>query len=281
MRRIFLTSALFVLALAIHGCSGTATDIANVDESSAGSAEVYTDAKLALEEGSRLLDNDEIDKAIEVLNQAVALDPGLADAYFKLGIAYALVETRDADVIEDAGTPIPGTEDTRSDAEKKNSEIAFQRAVDAYKKYIDANKDDDAAYFNLGRAYNKLNKDEEAARALRQAVKLKPDNSEYQTLLGELLIKLAQYREAITALRKALEIDPESVKAEELLEEAEAGRRRVDFTLPKTPTPKPDGEAEASDANTAPPADKEKPKPPANAEPKPSLKPQPANKPVR
>ena len=74
-----------------------------------------------------------------------------------------------------------------------------------------------------------LNEDEDAARALKQAVKLNPEDTEYQTELGSILVKLAQYREAISPLKKALELDPENSRAMNLLDDAEAGRKRIDF----------------------------------------------------
>ena len=198
------------------------------------SAAEFTDANAALAEGVKLLDNGETDRAIEILNRAVELNPDLADAYFQLGIAYALIETRDAAVVEEQVTPTPAPGDKKVRAvPTTQSEKAFEKAVAAYKKQIDANEKDDVAYFNLGRAYNKLNDDEEAAKALKEAVELKPDDTEYQTELGAILVKLAQYREAIPPLKKALELDPENSRAINLLEDAEAGRKRIDFVTDK------------------------------------------------
>ena len=42
-------------------------------------------------------------------------------------------------------------------------------------------------------------------------------------------MKLAQYDEAVRALKKAIEIDETNLKAADLLEQAEAGKKRVDF----------------------------------------------------
>lgn len=201
------------------------------------SAAEFTDANAALAEGVKLLDNGETDRAIEILNRAVELNPDLADAYFQLGIAYALIETRDAAVVEEQVTPTPTPGDKKARAvPTTQSEKAFEKAVAAYKKQIDANEKDDVAYFNLGRAYNKLNDDEAAAKALKEAVELKPDDTEYQTELGAILVKLAQYREAIPPLKKALELDPENSRAINLLEDAEAGRKRIDFVTDKKDT---------------------------------------------
>src|SRR5437868_853358 len=51
-----------------------------------------TDPAAALAEGNRLLDENQTEMAIEAFRQAVKLDPDLAEAHFKLGIAYALIE---------------------------------------------------------------------------------------------------------------------------------------------------------------------------------------------
>ena len=190
----------------------------------------FASAPDALAAGNRLLDAGETERAIDALLQAVKFDPDLAEAFFKLGIAYSLVE---ADIDAAASEQVTTDNTGKPARKKKNSEKAFESAVAAYKKLIDQNKDDDVAHFYLGLSYNKLNKDEDAARELREAVHLKPDNTEYQTELGKIYIKLAKYSEAVAALKKALELDPSNVDAQEMLEEAEAGRKRIDFVPPK------------------------------------------------
>lgn len=180
-----------------------------------------TDPAAALAEGDRLFDDNQTDMAIQAYQQAIKLNPDMAEAHFKLGIAYALVEMQ----MEQEGK-VANTIDSKG---KTRSQRSFEKAVEAYKKWLNANPDDDNAHYNLARTYNKLNKDEEAEKEFRQAVKLKPDDSEYQTELGLILIKLAQYREAIPPLKKAVELDPGNERAASLLEDAEAGRQRIDY----------------------------------------------------
>lgn len=195
----------------------------------------FTNADEALTEGKKLLDALETDKAVDALSQATKLNPDLAEAHFNLGIAYALAEKQEE---EKANTQVETTPTPKASGKNrknappvrtKNSEKAFDNAVKAYKKILAKNPKDDVSQFNLARAYNKLNEDEDALKAVREAVKLKPDDYEYQTELGVILIKLAQYDEAVAALKKALSLDPTNLPAEDLLEKAEAGRRRVDF----------------------------------------------------
>jgi len=279
MYRFFIIALLSIASVGLS-CSGTAVP-ENTNTSAADNAynaSEFTDANLALAEGTKLLDIGDTDRAIIVLSRAVEINPDLAEAYFKLGIAYALVETRDAAVVEEQVTPTPLPGEKKPKTIKTNSEKAFEKAVVAYKKLIDVNPEDDAAFFNLGRAYNKLNEDEDAAKAYKQAVKLKPEDTEYQTDLGSILIKLAQYREAIAPLKKAIEIDPENSRAIDLLEDAEAGRKRIDFVSDKDDNRASNkGKLDAnsnSNSNTA--TNISKPKPAETKEVKP---PPPANKP--
>ncbi|MGI8811371.1 MAG: tetratricopeptide repeat protein [Pyrinomonadaceae bacterium] len=234
---------LFSLLVATAAISQTACSAPASDETtnSAAQVEVTNSAadvstlspQDALAKGTKLLESGQTEKAIDVLLKAVESDPKLADAYFQLGVAYALIEKRDAAKVAGDVEATPTPKDKKTKEVKSNSEMAFEKAVSGYKKIISADDEDGAAYFNLGRAYNKLNEDEDAAKALKQAVKINSDDTEYQTELGAILIKLAQYHEAIDPLKKALEIDPSNTRAEELLGDAEAGRKRIDYASPK------------------------------------------------
>lgn len=255
MRNLLLVLGLSVV-LVSAGCLGRATTDANQNSNTATEVPQFTDANLALAEGTNFLDTGETDKAIDALGQAVKLNPDLGEAWFKLGIAYALAEKRDETVETTSPEPAP----TGKKSTKSNSEKAFEKAVASYKKIVAQNDQDHAAYFNLGRAYNKLNEDEDAAKALKQAVKLMPDDTEYQTELGAILIKLAEYHEAIAPLKKALELDPENIRAQELLEDAQAGRSRVSYSSTPKNTKTSNSNA-SSNSNTLTPSNNKVPPP--------------------
>ncbi len=246
MKQISLLLTIIVLTALAAGCSMGGGDnseqSSNAEAVSELSTANITDAKVALAEGTRLLDENQTESSIEFLQHAVSLDPDLAEGHFKLGIAFSLLEMQH----EQEGVVTETPSNSNTGRTKPRSERSFERAVTAYEKWLDANPDDDAAHFNLGRTYSKLNKDEEAEKAFKEAVELKPDDSEYQTELGAILIKLAKYHEAIAPLKKAIELDAENVRAEDLLEEAQAGRQRLDFV-----SPKPDANKPASNANTS------------------------------
>lgn len=205
----------------------------------------FTDAGEALAAGNKYLDENKTENAIEALKQATKLNPDLADAHFQLGIAYSLREKEDEilqrETAEATPTPAPQRKAKKGSTKEvatilTNSDKSFENAAKAYEKIIKKNSKDDAAFFNLGRAYNKINLDREAEKALRQAVKLKPEDTEYQTELGKILIKLANYDEAVIVLKKAVELDENNTQALDSLEKAEAGKKRTNFGIkPKIP----------------------------------------------
>lgn len=248
MRQVFTIIVLAVFVVAWAGCTRKS---ANTDEANNANTVTespfanITDANAALAEGNRLLDENQTEMAIEAFRQAVRLNPNLPEPHFKLGIAYALLEMQYAQ----SGTVDPDNPDARV---KTRSQKAFEKAVETYKKWLVANGNDDAAHYNLARTYNKLDKIEEAEKELRQAVKIKPDDADYLTELGAILIKLAQYREALIPLKKAVELDPTNERAASLLEDAEAGRQRLDYVSPKNDANKSNANANAnSNANVS------------------------------
>ena len=230
--RLVLLICLILAAVAGFGCGGgAANSVGQSNANSAGESSFahITDPNAALEEGKRLLDENDTEMAIAAFQQAVSLAPDLAEAWFQMGIAYSLLEMQ----MERAGEVVETESNSKERRVKKNSEKAFEKAVEAYRKLLKTNPEDDVAQFDLGRTFAKLNKDEEAESAFRQAVKLQPENTEYQTELGAILVKLARYSDAIEPLKKALAIDELNSRAEDLLEDAQAGRNRLNYVAPK------------------------------------------------
>ena len=208
---------------------------ANVNTSENANVEVeevpeFTDASEALKKGDEYLEANKTEDAIAALKQSVELDPDLAEAHFKLGVAYALIESEEEATDTNTNTEV---ETKKKKPKKKNSEKAFENSVKAYKKFVRKNPKSHEGFYNLGRAYNKLFNDKEAERALQKAVKLNGEDSLYRTELGAILIKLAKYPAAIRQLNKAIELDEDNFRAEDLLVKAKAGRKRTDFKTKK------------------------------------------------
>lgn len=301
MKKIILVTFSTALASLLIGCGGGSGNSNNANANSNSSPAVnsnsngntvaqstplpeYPDADTAFAEGNKFFDANRTELAVEAYSQAVKLNPEFAEAWFKLGVSHALIEKEKEieaynEEVEVEATPTPSKK-TKKDApivRTKESEKAFEKAVAAYKKITAKNPKDDAAFFNLGRSYDKLDEDEDAEKALRQAVKLKPDDTLYQTEFGAILIKLARYDEAVKALKKAIELDSENSAAEELLEKAEAGKRRVNFgvtpkpqqpdsTKPSKPSKSTTNDPDADPTKPGPTTDKPEKKPEAKPE---------------
>ncbi|MBV9217191.1 MAG: tetratricopeptide repeat protein [Acidobacteria bacterium] len=226
MRQVLVIVAIAALFSFGSSCSKKA---ANTESANTNSAESpfagITDANAAIAEGDRLFDENQTEMAIQAYKRAIELDPDLGDAHFKLAVAYSLLEKQRQQAGQEAGT---------AEVKKSNSDKEYEKAVEAYRKYLKNTPNDDSAHYNLARALSKLLKDDEAEDEFRAAARLKPDDTEYQTDLGDVLIKLAKYHEAIPPLKKALELDPDNARAADLLEDAEAGRQRIDYVSPKS-----------------------------------------------
>jgi len=230
MKKVFIVLFLASLLFFSANCSKNNPDQTANSDAPATPLQGFTDAETAFAEGNKFFDDNKIDQAIEAYEQAVKLNPDFAEAYFKLGISYQIREKENEKAALDDANVMPTPEGSKEKIRTKDSEKAFEKAVAAYKKILENNPKDDAAIFNLGRSYDKLNEDKEALKAFREAVELQPDNSDYQTELGKILIKLAQYYEAVRVLKKALELDETNLLAEELLDKAEAGSSRMSYS---------------------------------------------------
>ncbi len=162
-----------------------------------------TQARSLLERGKEFYRTDQDEKAAGAFEQAVKLDPNLAEAQFRLGLAYEAL------------------------GREQDAEEAYKKAIEQYKKYLEKNKDDAEGHYNLGQTYAGLHLYSEAVREYRQAIHLKDDDADVYYDLGTALTKLAQYDEAAAAFSKSLEIDPENYRAQDALEEAREGVQRI------------------------------------------------------
>ena len=89
----------------------------------------------------------------------------------------------------------------------------YEKAVDAYKKYIAENPQNSAAYNNLGGAYFGLSDYANAADAFRRAIELDPQNADAYNNLGLAYANMSNYASAVDAYKKAIEINPQLADA--------------------------------------------------------------------
>lgn len=160
-------------------------------------------AREQLKKGNELYRNDQDAEAVLAFQEAVRLDPNLAEAHFRLGLGY------------------------ESLGKREEAESQYKKAVEAYKKYFEENREDPEAHYALGQTYANLGQYSEAIREYREATKLKTDDPDIYYDLGVAHTKLAQYDAAAAAFSKSLEIDPNYYRAQDALDEAKEGIKRI------------------------------------------------------
>jgi predicted O-linked N-acetylglucosamine transferase (SPINDLY family) len=144
------------------------------DQAIAGAPEF---ARAHLNRGNALMALQDFDAAIEAYETASRLDPTLAGAHYNLGNAFA----------------------RRRRYEEACS--AYHRALSLNPKFVDAE-------VALGSALDELGKLEDAVLHYRRALQAQPGQAPVYGNLGAVLIKQQQFAEAAVAFRRALELDP-------------------------------------------------------------------------
>lgn len=165
--------------------------------------EAKRNAQTLVDQAKELYKNDEDERAVQVLEQAIKLDPNNAEAHLRLGMSYAALDR------------------------KPESDDEYKKAIELFKKKVEADPKDASSFFYLGEAYNFLHRDEDATRNYRQAAQLNEKDEEAWYQLGMSLIKLARYSEAVNAFQKALELDANDYRASDGLQDAQDGAQRI------------------------------------------------------
>lgn len=203
MKAVILCCSIFLLFSGCKRGAQTSTGGTGSSDGTTVKASAPGEARALLEKGKQLYREDQDSAAAEAFQQAIALDPELAEAHFRLGLAY----------------------DTLNKAEEAEAE--YKKAIEGYKKYLSEHPDDFEAHYALGQTYANLHQYSDAIREYRQAIKLKEDDADMYFDLGTAQMRLAQYSEAAAAFTKSLAIDPDNYRAEESLAEAQEGVNRI------------------------------------------------------
>jgi tetratricopeptide (TPR) repeat protein len=160
-------------------------------------------ARALLEQGKIFYRDDKDDEAVAAFQEAIKLDPELAEARFRLGLGYTAL------------------------GKHEEAEAEYKKAVEVFKKYLSEHDDDSEAHYDLGQTYAGLGQYSDAIREYREATKLKDNDADIYYDLGVAHTKLAQYDAAATAFSKSLEIDPDNYRAQDGLDEAKEGIERI------------------------------------------------------
>lgn len=200
---------LLLCVLALAGCkrgnSSSSSTSSSGNDPTNGVAPAPAQARSLLEKGKLLYRDDQDSEAAEAFKQAIAADPTLAEAHFRLGLAYEALN------------------------KAEEAENEYKQAVESYKKYFsnEENENDAEAHYDLGQTYAGLHQYSDAIREFRLAVRVRSDDADIYYDLGMAHTKLAQYSEAAAAFSKSLEIDPENYRSQDALDEAREGVKRI------------------------------------------------------
>jgi serine/threonine protein kinase/Flp pilus assembly protein TadD len=179
----------------------------------------YAEGRSALE---RVDDAKSLERAIELFNKALELDPRYALAHAGIGEAYWRLyrATRKAEYV-----PLAREHCERALALDgllapawlalgiiETGTGAAEKAVESFKKALDRNPRSGPARRELGSAYEKLGRFEEARSAYDKAIELRPDDWTNYSHLGAFLAARDRPKEAEAAFRSALRIAPDNPK---------------------------------------------------------------------
>ncbi len=170
-----------------------------------------------LEYGVEQAQQGDVLSAIEALQRAIQLDPGLQSAYYNLGL-----------VLYQAGQPSPAAHYFQEALKLSPSDLQarrglglayvaqdeYSRAAQVFRELLEVSADDPVANMQLGRCYLRQGQPQQAIVWLKKAVKLQPDQPEAHLYLGQALAAAEKVVDAETSLLQALELRPDWVPAQ-------------------------------------------------------------------
>ncbi len=87
------------------------------------------------------------------------------------------------------------------------------KAIEALKQAIKIDPDNAKAHSYLGIAYMKLGMDKEVIEVCKQAIRIMPDDAFFHSYLGIAYSNLDMYKEAIEAYKQAIRLKPDDADA--------------------------------------------------------------------
>jgi len=218
-------------------------------------------AKKLYNEGYNAMQRRDLNRAVELFESALKLNPDMLEAHVNLGVCYRTLGDRQKQIhhFEEAIRLKPDMPDVHYNLGLAYSDtgmypqaiVEFRRSIElgsssrnAHFKlgttlYKTGNYKDAAAEFekclqlspkwfeaclNLGSCYLKTGRLSDAIEQFGNAIKLNPGSAEAHYSLGTAYMKAKKYDEASALFKKALEIDPSHSKSRMTLEELEAYR---------------------------------------------------------
>ncbi len=161
--------------------------------------------------GVLALGQDKLDKARDLITQALAINGSSSEAHNNLGnVLRALGKPEDAILSYNRATQLnPRNAGALSNlAAALMDQNKYAEAIEALEKAVELDPNFVEAHFNLGNAYGAMQKPEKAVAECRAAIRLAPSLFLPYVSLGSLLSELGHQTEAAEALQKATDLEP-------------------------------------------------------------------------
>jgi eukaryotic-like serine/threonine-protein kinase len=172
---------------------------------------------------------EDLKKALDYSNQALAIDPAYAPAYVQLGGSYRFMA---ANSYQDPKEAIPKAEaavrkaleldDSLAEAHSQLAAIKLTQwdwpgAEREFKRALDLNANLVAVYNNYAGYLSSIERHEEAIAATKKARELDPLSIRVNASVGYRYFFARQYDQAIAELKSTVEMDPNSSQAHAIL----------------------------------------------------------------
>lgn len=166
--------------------------------------------------GNVYSDEGNIDAAIKALENAVRINPSLAESRTNLGNMY-LQKGRINDAVYNYRQALSiNPDDAKTYNNLGNAYLErewFNEAIGAYTKSLELDNDSIEARMNIATAYSKLGLTEKAAVFLREAISMQPNKSTLYSQLGGIYYNAGKYDKAMNAYKKAIQINYKDAEA--------------------------------------------------------------------
>jgi tetratricopeptide (TPR) repeat protein len=159
----------------------------------------------------------EFEKAIDASNEALKIDPNLAECYISRGVAYAKSNRYDK-AIEDFNKAVElNPLDAKAYSNRGTVYVEInehERAIEDYNKAIELNPNfARVLYYNRGNVYAKINEHERAIEDYNKAIELNPNFAKVYYNRGNTYARLNEHERAIEDYSKAIELNPNDAEA--------------------------------------------------------------------
>ncbi len=184
------------------------------------SAEMETICKKA----KQCVRHGENDKAIDLFNQALEMDPDSFDVHYGIGTVFFLTRQYEKAVEH---FQLAGDLDLKQGKALINLGAVhnrmgeYEKAIDVLRKGLQKERNSCEGYYNMGYAQRKLNQSAMAVSAYREALRINPDMIHAHMNLGKIYREMGNFRQAKTHYRQILTTKPEFERAKAGLEKVE------------------------------------------------------------